>query len=434
MIAYEFPPSAGGGVARISKFASYLPGRGWQPVVITAEPIEGRPRDDTLVECVAGIEVVRLPARNIITALSRLMRPARRVARGSGTGRGSGAPVTAPTGVRSPLSTRIARWVAVPDEAELWARSVPRAAERLHREAPFDAVLASGPPFSALVAAERIGRRLGVPVVSDMRDVWRDNVGVRWPTPLHRRFSRYLQRTVMFASAAVTAASPGIATEAREMGAVRVETIPNGFDPAEMPSRRPDPYGPLRIAFLGRFSLDVMDPTPFFEAFAKARSGGSAAATAMLDIVGPSAPWVGDLVERLGLAGAVKYRGFLPYREALEVVARADVGLMTVADRPGSEQLFPGKLYDYMGVGIPMLLVGPADGGAAALVREGRFGAVASHGDVDSIVRAIEGLADAKAHGRPLADPDHEVVSRYDRLEQVGCLARLLDEVTTRSR
>lgn len=39
-IAYEYPPSAGGGAQRIAKFVRFLREDGWDIRVLTAEPVE----------------------------------------------------------------------------------------------------------------------------------------------------------------------------------------------------------------------------------------------------------------------------------------------------------------------------------------------------------------------------------------------------------
>jgi len=439
VIAYEFAPAAGGGVARLTSYVRHLRLQGWEPVVLAGAPGPGRPRDEDLLAQIEGVEVVRLPPRNIIWSLARVSGPVRsllgsarrkRAAAGSG---GEAVGAVDPSRPGSPLTTRIARRFAFPDEAVLWARHVERIAPSLCARHRIDVVLASGPPFSALAAGVEVGRRTGLPVVLDMRDQWRDNVGMRWPTQAHKERALELERRTLSAAAAVVGATDGISAEASEMGAPCVETVYNGFDPTQMPPHLPDSTAPLRIAFLGRFSRDVMDPTPFFEGLAAAIRRDPALADVRVDVVGPEAPWTGELVRRLGLSDQVTYHGFRPYAEALGIVSHADVGLMCVADRPGSGELFPGKLFDYLGMGMPLLFVGPADGGVARLARDGGLGTVVGHGDAASVAEAVTSLAAAKAAGRPLAEADPSVAARFDRGTQVARLARLLERVAAGS-
>src|SRR3954471_580060 len=62
MLAYFFPPYGGGGVQRTLKYVKYLPGEGFDPIVVTSRP-RGYPiRDPTLSRDVpAGAVVLRAP-------------------------------------------------------------------------------------------------------------------------------------------------------------------------------------------------------------------------------------------------------------------------------------------------------------------------------------------------------------------------------------
>lgn len=433
-LAYEFPPSAGGGVQRVAKLAKYLRREGWEPVVIAAEPLPGKPMDDTLLREIEGIEVLRLPARNLTVAIARAVRHLKRGVRSQASGAPAhpGAQASPARPGRSPLSTVVARWLMVPDAAVPWSRSAARLARAMHAERPFDAVFASGPPYSALVAAGRIGKSLGIPVLLDMRDAWRDNIAGLFPTPLHRALALRLERRALRDASAVVAVSDGVAEEARDLGAREVHVVPNGFDPTDVPPWEPEPGAPLTVAFLGRFNQVIADPETFFAGWAAAVDDENALQDAHLVVVGPDAPWVSERAARYGLAGNVSFLGFKPYAEAVAIVARADAGLVLFADRPGSEAIYSGKLFDYLGIGLPILLVGPKHGVAAALIREARAGETAQDGDEGEVAGAMRSLARAKAAGRPWASADPAVAARFDRRRQAALVAGILEDIVER--
>lgn len=414
----------------MTKFARYLTEAGWSLQVLTAELVPGRPTDDTLLGQVEGIPVTRLPARHVAAAIARLMKPlrfARPLLAGTVTaGASAGAGVQ---GGQRPLSSRLSRGLAVPDDAVYWSRRVPAVAKRLHREHGFSAILASGPPYSALVAAVRTGRSLGLPVVVDLRDPWVGNLHAAWPTPWHQRRFAALEREVMEAAAGVTAVSDVIAEECIRMGASGAIVIPNGFDPADMPAWSPDESAPLRIAFLGQFSPRLSDPSDFFFAFAQAREADSRLQHARVDVLGAESPWAREASERAGVADAVTFHGFKPYAEALSTVSKADAGLLILPDGPGSEGVYSGKLFDYLGIGVPVLLYGPRNGAAGKLVAEANAGLAVPFGDVDEMERTLRELAAAKAERRRVTSPDAAVLSSFDRTEQVRTLSAEIDRV-----
>src|SRR5687767_12272274 len=64
VVAYYFPPIAGGGVQRTVKFVRYLRQFGYEPVVLTGPGVPDdrwAPQDETLAAQVADVEIHRVP-------------------------------------------------------------------------------------------------------------------------------------------------------------------------------------------------------------------------------------------------------------------------------------------------------------------------------------------------------------------------------------
>jgi glycosyltransferase involved in cell wall biosynthesis len=269
---------------------------------------------------------------------------------------------------------------------------------------------------------------MGVPFIADMRDPWASNPGYRWPgsARLDARSLR-LHREVMETAAATLNVSDPITAESRGAGASRAVTVPNGFDPADLPAWDPAP-GPLRIAFMGRF-YGSTDPTPFFDGVARAIQRGGAAADLVVDVVGQMSAFVSEAITSRGIGERFIAHGFLPHAQALGVVSGADAGLVALTDHPGAEANYTGKLFEYLGMGLPVLLVGPAHGVAAALLRESRAGITVPYGDADGVADVLERMAEEKRTGTCRFDPDATVIERFDRRVQASFVATLLDEV-----
>jgi len=441
VLTYEFPPSGGGGVQRIAKFCRFLPEHGWIPHVLTADPIPGRSVDSSLLSDVEGVEVVRTPARHVASSIAGLIAPLKRVRARPAAGRSASASpsdTSAPPATdgasgaslrKAALSSRLARWIAVPDDAVWWKRSAVQIAVDLGRAARVEAVFASGPPFSALVAGARVARELRVPFVADMRDGWDTNPVVSFPTALHDRYSARLERQTLPQAAVVTCTTPAIAEEAARFGARETRVIPNGFDSADLPLHTPDEAGPLRVAYMGKVYFGHSDPTPFLESLGRLASTSGPAARIEFDLVGSWPQAVEQAVVRLGLASRVHLHEYLPHREALALVARADLGLVLIADRPGAAGSAPAKLYEYLGMGLPTLLVGPATGYPAFVLEQTAAGVRVDPGAPEALDAVLSRLAEDKAARRPLATPDAGEASRYDREKQAAELARVLEWV-----
>jgi glycosyltransferase involved in cell wall biosynthesis len=442
VLTYEFPPSGGGGVQRVAKFARYLSGNGWEPLVVCAEHVPGRPLDQELYSEVASVPVLRTPARRanvpvarVLTILQRvrgLLPRRRRATTPAAAGPATRGAAAAPsTGAVVGRTARITALIAFPDVAAYWVGPAVRAAVSLGRREKVAAVFASGPPHSVLIAGSRVAKALGVPFVADMRDAWRDNPGAHYPTRFHRDRAPELERRVMAAAAAVTCVSEPIAREAREMGARDVVVLPNGFDPADVPEWAPEP-GDLHIAFMGQMYSSHSDPAPLLDAMNLAGEASATGSRVIFDVIGSAAPFAVDEVAARGLQDRVRFLGYHPHAEALRLLARADVGVVLIRDVPGSKASYTGKIFEYLGMGIPVLVVGPVDGVAADLVREAGSGRVAAYGDPADCARVLVELAEAKARGEGAAAPAEEVVRRFDRSAQAAVLASVLDRVAAR--
>ena len=433
VIAYEFPPTAGPGVQRITALTKYLQRLGWRVSVVCGEPVPSAPTDSSMLADVAGAHVVALPGRHVATAIARMLAPLKRSRPSSAAGASGAVPAAGPASAldapaRRPLSGRISRWLAVPDDAILWRRSATRAALLLHAHDPVDVVLATGPPYSAMLAGCDVADSAGVPIVLDLRDPWRDNAALYWPTALHRARSAALERRAMACASALVAVSEPIAEEARSLGAANVSVLPNGFDPERVPAWEPDASAPLTLAFMGRFSRALTDPEPLFAGMALAARQSAAAASVRLVIAGPEYPWVDALITRYGLSKRVDLRGYLPNSQAFAVVAQADVGVIVLADVPGARAIYSSKLFDYLGISIPVLLVGPSDCAAADVLREADAGTVVAP-DAQAVASAIVALAEAKVAGTRAPLPHPAVVARFSRVSQAGELSALLEHV-----
>jgi glycosyltransferase involved in cell wall biosynthesis len=436
LMTYEFPPSGGGGVQRCAKFARYLPEFGWTPLVVTGSPVPGRPYDESLLEGTDGLCVVRLRPLRVSSLAAHALAPAKRgrdlvrragAASSAGSASEPGDPGTRTTS-SVPLSSRLARLVSM-DDASWWAPSAARTAVLLGRAHGARAVVASGPPFSVTAAGARAARELGVPLVVDLRDAWRD--GAKWfPHDRARRHAREVEQRVLTAADVVLAVTNVIADEARQFGARDVRLLPNGYDAADIVATwRPQAAMPLRLVFMGRIYGSHSEPWDLLAALGVLRRTRPDL-DLRLEFVGAVPDSVAQTAAAHGVGDRVDCLGYLPHAEALERVAAADVAVILIADSPAAKASMTGKLFEYLAMGLPTLVLGPADGEAAKLVTSLSAGWVDDPHDVDGIAARLAALAAAKAGGTLSTRATGAGIARYERRALTGELAGILDEAT----
>ena len=415
VVAYYFPPMGGSGVQRVAKLVKYLPRFGWMPEVLTTEPGGYLAFDPSLLEEIeeAGVPVHRTPSWDP----TRLFRRRR-------------ATELPKENVRRRISA-LSQLLFVPDNKIGWMPHALRAGRRLLRTGRFDAIFASAPPYTALLAAARLSRTSGLPLVTDFRDDWLENPRHVYPTSVHRRLHERLERYVLRSSGHVLTINSFIQSRLRESAKaarvnVPVEVLPQGFDPEDFESAPAlhAEHKRFRLLYSGMF-YGAQTPDFFlrgFAAFARRRPEARRQAEAVFVGLLPAASR--RLVERLGIGPLVRYEGYLPHREAARHLLAADVVWMTIGERPGAEGISTGKLFEYFGARRPILAFVPPGAARDALEPYGAA-RVASPADVRTITDAIEALFDAWQAGTP-PRPDEAYVQRFDRVRLAGTLASIL--------
>jgi glycosyltransferase involved in cell wall biosynthesis len=130
-----------------------------------------------------------------------------------------------------------------------------------------------------------------------------------------------------------------------------------------------------------------------------------------------------------GVADRVSCLGYLPHGAALARVAEADVAVVLLTDVPAAKAIMTGKLFEYLAMGVPTLVLGPADGEAAKLVTSLSAGWVEEPHGVEAIAERLAALAAAKADGSLATRATGADIARYERRNLTNELAAILDEL-----
>jgi glycosyltransferase involved in cell wall biosynthesis len=97
-----------------------------------------------------------------------------------------------------------------------------------------------------------------------------------------------------------------------------------------------------------------------------------------------------------------------------------------------AKQYIPGKLYEYLYAGPPILAILAPDGEAASVLTNARAGSAFSPEDVDAIVDEIVRLVTNRRKNVLSFVPNRSEIEKYSRQSQTMQLAALMDEVTSR--
>jgi len=409
LIAHGFPPAGGSGSNRALAFARYLPMYGWVPIVLTPQARVANNRDDALLaEVPHHARVVRTRSREAVPPV---------------------APPPAGTTVSSrpsPLRRQLGHLKRFPDAHVGWLPFAVRAAVREE----FDVIYSSSGPFTSHLVALAVQRLTGKPWLAELRDGWYEwNRAVfpdypRWRGTAEQR----LESAVIRGADRVVLVTERMARAFRhqysDLPAAHFAVVSNGFDPAQQPPAQAtsDGFEVLHAGALyyGR-SLEgfmsgaarAVEADPAFGAAFRLTLLGTLDATARAEVAKHS---FGDRVQ---------FRGYVDHAASLAAMRQANVLLLIANTTVGAEATVPGKLFEYLASGRPVLAIVPSlESATADVLAQTGAGWVARADDPERIACAI-GEA---FRGQPPRG-EERALAQFDRRLLSGQLAAIFDEV-----
>jgi len=242
----------------------------------------------------------------------------------------------------------------------IWSRKVAAECRRMIRSQPENrfVLYSTYPPLGTIATGLRVRSREKIPWIADFRDP----VGGQAPELLSRqtRFCIPWLERVTFRRASVVVANVQAAADMwrkRFPWAQRkLRVIYNGFDPEDVPQARPIPARDHKLIVHAGALYHGRNPNVIVESLARLRAAGTQeSASARVLLLGATDAKAGfdhALFEHAQREGWLELRPQVPRPEAQRLLEEAD-GLLLV--QPQSNVQVPGKLFEYMCIGRPVL-------------------------------------------------------------------------------
>lgn len=427
--SYHFPPIGGSGAQRPLKMVRGLARHGYEPVVVTGGgPTTDRwaPEDVTLAaEVPSGLEVHRLPSEE---------------------------EPSPSTGLRGFAE----RWLGIPSRWNTWW---VEQSFRLGRAVAQDAELIYVwmQPYASAEAGVALANAQHRPWVADLGDPWALDEMMVYPSAAHRRVALRRMHHALSTASAIVMSTPEAVKRVTEsfpdLCDRPIVAIPNGFDAsdfADEPSPRSDQK--FRIAHAGylhtalgeqhrrrRLLRDTLrGSVPGLDILTRSHVYLVDALNELLE----QAPELAGLVE-LHLAGvmseadravATRYpvtiHGYMTHRETINLMMTADLLFLPMQNLPIGTRatIVPGKTYEYLASGTPILAAVP-DGDARDILQEAGNATITRPDDVEGMARAILNEIEGFRAGRPPRRPDPDLIARFEYGKLAADLAHVFDAV-----
>jgi len=433
-IAHYFPPIGGAGVQRSVKFVRYLPEFGYRPIVVTGPgPSDDRwtPKDLALAkEVPSDIAIHRIPVPQ--------------------------------PGPDAPWKRRMSSWLGIPSSfARWWVPSIIKAGEEaLKREIP-RIIFATMSPFESAIAAGTLSKRHSLPWVADLRDPWALDEMKVYTSRVHRWMDENRMFSALSSASAIVMNTPE-ATEVLVrrfpgLGKRIVTTITNGYDVEDFASELPARHdGKFRIVHSGylhtemgmdlrrkknfhRFlggaadGVDILTRSHFF--LLKAIEGWieddpSAAREIELVFVGATTPGDERITEDRRLREIIRFTGYLPHDQSVEMVRTADLLFLPMHNLPPGRRstIVPGKTYEYIAAGKPILAAVP-DGDARDFLVKSGTAHLCRPDDQEAMKVVLKRAYSDWKTGKEGLRQDREYITRFERGDLASRLAQVFNRV-----
>ena len=424
-IAYYFPPTGGAGVQRALKFVQYLPSEGFLPVVITgpsSPDSRWTPHDRTLVSSIPECVPVHRIGGSVPDEGSRFHR-------------------------------RVRRWLAQPKEfSKWWIRSATELAASAARDEVL--IFATMSPFESGEIASELSKRLHLPWVADLRDPWALDEMEIYPTALHRRLEMLKMERLLSTASLIIMNTPEAAAAVRSafprLRDQRIISIPNGFDSADFSfplAQRQD--GKFRIVHTGYLhtesgarlrnrtfyrllggvqpGVDILtrSHTVLLEAAARyCERDREFRSAAEIVLAGNLTPADEAVVSASAVADLVRLPGYLSHAESVRLVRTADLLFLPMHNLPPGRRcrIVPGKTYEYMASGRPILAAVP-EGDARHFLERCGTASICRPNDIGAMVALLERAYSRWKKQEPSPGSDQTFVCQFERRALAHTLA-----------
>ncbi len=403
IITYYWPPSAGSGVQRWLKFAKYLPQYGWTPVIYTPENPDFNLLDESLLSDIpVEAEIIKQSIWEPY-AIAKLFSKDKKLNTG-----------IVGDGPNMSKKKKFMNWVRgnffIPDPRVFWVKPSIKYLKKYLQDNPVDAIVTTGPPHSMHLIGLGLKKSMDIKWFVDIRDPWSklDFLDTFYVSKRNRKKYEALESEVLNACDGVIATSYSMPSMLQPFDIEKFNCVTNGFDKQDFSSElvvKSEPRKSIKIYHAGLLN-QVRDPVHLW----KALSDCSISKPIEIHLVGNIDAGISTrLTKDINLGKNCMIEPYKSHKEVIEDYSTADILLLLVNDSFNAKVNIPGKLFEYIAIGTPILMIGDPFSDAAKIVKDLGNGLVFGYQDnIDAGVlttfmakaKQVKDMSDKEKHSR----------------------------------
>ncbi|WP_299274881.1 glycosyltransferase family 4 protein [uncultured Psychroserpens sp.] len=369
IITYYWPPAGGPGVQRWLKFVKYLPEFGVEPIVYCPEnPNYPIVDESLLVEIPEGIRIIKHPISEPYRFASMLSKKnAKQISSG-----------VIPKEKKQSFVQKLLLYVRgnyfIPDARKNWVKPSVKYLTKLIKDNNIDTIITTGPPHSLHLIGCQLKAQLGVKWLADFRDPW-TTIGyhkkLKLTKPSEEKHNQ-LEKTVLNYADEIIVTSKNTKHEFISKTERPISVITNGYDNHHI--QRPSKDEKFTLAHIGSL-LSERNPKELWQAISELLEEHSDFEKAFqLKLIGVVSEDVLQTLRENSLENYIDNLGYVSHEDAIKQQMASRVLIMVEIDSEDTKVIIPGKLFEYMASGTPIIAVGPTDSDVEAILKSTNTG------------------------------------------------------------
>ncbi|MBK7149816.1 MAG: glycosyltransferase family 4 protein [Bacteroidetes bacterium] len=417
IIIYYWPPTGGSGVQRWVKFVKHLRSFGWEPVIYTPEePFVQELDKSFLKEIPEGVEILRQPVFEIQKYFGGVV--------------ASSANAANKPGYFSAIKKAVGNFIRgnffIPDARVTWIKPSVKFLSGYLAKQPVDVIVSSGPPHSMHLIAQQLKSKFNIPWLADFRDPWIEILDFHGfkTSSLAKAKHQKLFHGVLADADAVVVAHNTVRDNFQKLTKTRVTAITNGYDEddfkADVELNLSD--AKFKIVFVG-ILYDVLNSSCLWKALRElVNENKDFGEKLQLIFVGKIHEAAMSDIRENGLLAYSVFTGYVDHAEAIAYERAADLLLLLTPADSYLKYVIPGKLFEYMASGKPILCTAQPDNDSAKILLASKAGIVVHPNDFQAIKQALKSSTDMY--------PNRPEVEKYERKKLTEQLVQELNRIS----
>ena len=363
IITYYWPPAGGPGVQRWLKFVKYLPDFGVQPIVYIPENPTYPIVDENLVKEVSDKAIIL--RQNIFEPYQLASFLSKNKTKKMNSG-------IIPNQKKQSFLDKTLLWIRgnlfIPDARVFWVKPSVAYLEKYIVENNIETIVTSGPPHSLHLIGLELKQKLDIKWFADFRDPW-TTIGYHKSLRLSRfaaKKHKALEHQVLNTADTIIVTSKTTKSEFQAITTQPIAVITNGYDTEEVGKQTLD--SKFSLAHIGSFLsernplilwkslVELLNEIPDFKSHLEVK------------LIGAVSQEVLETITKYKLDPFLNNLGYVSHKEAVAQQRKSQVLLLIEIDSDDTRSIIPGKLFEYMVSGRPIIAIGPQNSDFAEII------------------------------------------------------------------